>query len=129
MGDSPGSIPQYWSRSSKPQPYKWMAVESLVANVYSQRSDVWSFGITVWEMFTLGGEPYGQIGPHDLTSALKRGSRLEECSLAPRRINTLLGQCWQSDPHRRPSFDEVVLALSQYMSPRDKNSYNARTRL
>jgi len=127
--DAPGAMPQYWSKSNKPQPYKWMAIESLIANVYSQRSDVWSFGITMWEMFTLGGEPYGQISPHDLTQALNIGSRLEECSLAPHRINTLLRNCWQSDPYMRPSFDEVVLALSQYMSTRDKESYNARTRL
>ena len=49
-----GQLPQYWSRSNKPQPYKWMAVESLVANVYSQSSDVWSFAVMIWEMFTLG---------------------------------------------------------------------------
>ena len=50
-----GEMPQYWSRSNKPQPYKWMAVESLLTNVYSQSSDVWSFAVMMWEMFTLGG--------------------------------------------------------------------------
>ena len=47
-------MPQYWSRSNKPQPYKWMALESLTTNVYSQSSDVWSFAVMMWEMFTLG---------------------------------------------------------------------------
>ena len=67
-------MPQYWSRSNKPAPYKWMAPESLQSNVYSQMSDVWGFGVnpslphfnhdgdiqvTLWELFTLGEEPYG----------------------------------------------------------------------
>ena len=53
-GVESGQVPQYWSRSNKPQPYKWMAVESLLANVFSQSSDVWSFAVMIWEMFTLG---------------------------------------------------------------------------
>jgi len=126
---APGAMPQYWSKSNKPQPYKWMAVESLRANVYSQSSDVWSFGITMWELFTLGGEPYGQISPLDLSQALNMGSRLEECSLAPKNINILLSNCWQKDPYARPSFKNIVHTLSQYMSNIYKESYNARTRL
>ena len=51
---SGSNLPQYWSRSNKPQPYKWMPPESLIANVFSQSSDVWSYGVTMWEMFTLG---------------------------------------------------------------------------
>ena len=109
---APGAMPQYWSKSNKPQPYKWMAVESLRANVYSQSSDVWSFGITMWELFTLGGEPYGQISPLDLSQALNMGSRLEECSLAPNNINILLSNCWQPDPYQRPWFENIVHTLS-----------------
>jgi len=124
-----GAMPQYWSKSNKPQPYKWMAVESLVANVYSQSSDVWSFGITLWELFTLGGEPYGEISPVDLSNALHRGSRLEECSLAPKNVNILLHDCWLSDPLQRPNFEDVVLTLSSYMSKVDRHSYDARSRL
>ena len=93
-----------------------MAVESLVANVYSQSSDVWSFGIMLWELFTLDGEPYGQISPLDLLQALNMGSRLEACILATNNINIFLHNCWQSDPYLRPS-------------NMDKDGYNACARL
>ena len=77
----------------------------------------------------MGGEPYGQISPLDLSQALNMGSRLEECSLAPKNVNILLSNCWQKDPYARPSFKNIVHTLSQYMSNIYKESYNARTRL
>lgn len=123
------SMPQYWSTSNKPQPYKWMAVESLTSNVYSCSSDVWSFGVCLWEMFTLGREPYGHISPDGLTGALMRGVRMERCCLAPQSVNNLMWSCWQGDPCLRPSIDDVVMILSQYMSNLDRKSYNARARL
>ena len=57
------------------------------------------------------------------------GSRLEECSLAPNTVNILLHNCWQSDPYLRPSFGDVVMTLSQYMSNINNGDYNARARL
>ena len=122
-------MPQYWSRSNKPQPYKWMALESLLTNVYSQSSDVWSFAVMMWEMFTLGGEPYSGLSPLELSQALQRGHRLEPCRLAPLNINNLISHCWLADPQQRPGFDDIVISLSGYMSKVDKHSYEARTRL
>ena len=119
------SLPQYWSRSNKPQPYKWMALESLVSNVYSQASDVWSFGITVWELFTLGGEPYGEINPTSLANLLNLGSRLEECSLAPKSLNLILQQCWHYNPAQRPQFEDISLNLSRVMSTAVMEKYEA----
>jgi len=123
------TVPQYWNQSNKPQPYQWMAIESLVANIYSQASDVWSFGITMWELFTLGGEPYGRISPVELSKMLQMGRRLDDCSLAPRTLNILLQYCWLGDPSQRPNFENISFELSKFMNHADQQSYDDRSSL
>ena len=56
---------------------RWMALESLTANVFSQSSDAWSLGVTLWEMFTLAAEPWAGLSPLELSQALQSGKRLE----------------------------------------------------
>ena len=106
--------PQYWSRSNKPTPYKWMAVESLAEGVFSLQSDIWAFGVLVWEIFSLGEDPYGEVNPIELTKMLQTGGRMGECSLAPHRVNQLIRSCWKADPAQRPSSEELKNILSLY---------------
>lgn len=64
-------------------PVKWMAPESLLMRVYTSKSDVWSFGVLLWELCTLGGAPYSGVAPHDMVALLAAGQRLarpEHCS-------------------------------------------------
>ena len=124
-----GDIPQYWSRSNKPTPFKWLAVESLTAGVFSIQSDVWAAGVMMWELFSLGEEPYGDINPIELTKMLQAGGRLGECVLAPHKVNQMVKRCWMKDPQQRPTFEDVVNTLSLYVTQDDFGRYGSRNRL
>ena len=103
---------QYWSRQEIPTPYKWSAPESLTDQVYSTKSDVWSFGVLAWEMFSLASDPYINIQtPTQLIAMLQSGQRLEDCPLAPASMTALMKTCWNEDPNLRPSFDDITRQL------------------
>ena len=103
---------QYWSRQEIPTPYKWSAPESLTQQVYSTKSDVWSYGVLAWEMFSLASDPYPHIeNPAQLVTLLKTGQRLEDCPLAPASMTSLMKTCWNEEPRQRPSFDSITRQL------------------
>uniref|UniRef100_A0A915CAJ0 Receptor protein-tyrosine kinase n=1 Tax=Parascaris univalens TaxID=6257 RepID=A0A915CAJ0_PARUN len=89
-------------------PIKWMALEALDSHVYTIYSDVWSFGILLWEIMTLGGTPYPSIAMQQLYSCLKEGYRMEAPDNCPEEIYDVMVACWQEKPENRPSFDTLV---------------------
>ena len=60
------------------RPVKWMAPEALRSNIYNSASDVWAFGVTMWELFTCGQQPFAEIDGEDMQLALAGGSRLSQ---------------------------------------------------
>ncbi|XP_015772817.1 PREDICTED: fibroblast growth factor receptor 1-like [Acropora digitifera] len=88
-------------------PVKWMALESLFSRVYSEKSDVWSFGICLWEIFTLGGTPYHRIGTECLVDFLSEGNRMESPQGCPEEFYTIMQDCWRKETKDRPSFAEL----------------------
>ncbi|XP_053698592.1 fibroblast growth factor receptor homolog 1-like [Sabethes cyaneus] len=105
-------------------PIRWMAPESLEEKFYDSQSDVWSFGVLLWEIMTLGGNPYSSIPTWDnLLEHLKKGKRLEQPPLCPIHIYVLMRECWNEKPKVRPTFSELVQNLDRLVSITSNEEY------
>ncbi|CAH1980281.1 unnamed protein product [Acanthoscelides obtectus] len=95
----------YVMTEHKKVPFPWCAPESLRSRQFSHASDTWMFGVTVWEMFTFGEDPWmGLIGSEILRKILKEGERLAHPDACPPAIYSTLLQCWSRNPQDRPTF-------------------------
>ncbi|KAJ8040943.1 Tyrosine-protein kinase receptor Tie-1 [Holothuria leucospilota] len=97
-------------------PVRWMAIESLNYSVYTSKSDVWSFGILLWEIVTLGGTPYPGITCAELYEKLPLGYRMDKPLGCDDEIYNIMRHCWRDRPHDRPSFEQLYIALSRAIS-------------
>ncbi|XP_014203448.1 proto-oncogene tyrosine-protein kinase receptor Ret [Copidosoma floridanum] len=98
----------YLKRSKGRVPVKWMAPESLADHVYTSKSDVWSFGVLLWELVTLGASPYPGVDVHNLYNLLKAGYRMEKPKNCSNQLYKLMVSCWHEEPGMRPSFKELA---------------------
>ncbi|XP_004399314.1 PREDICTED: macrophage-stimulating protein receptor isoform X1 [Odobenus rosmarus divergens] len=89
-------------------PVKWMALESLQTYRFTTKSDVWSFGVLLWELLTRGAPPYPHIDPFDLTQYLAQGRRLPQPEYCPSSLYAVMQRCWAADPAVRPTFAVLV---------------------
>uniref|UniRef100_A0A8C5M2V7 Mast/stem cell growth factor receptor n=1 Tax=Leptobrachium leishanense TaxID=445787 RepID=A0A8C5M2V7_9ANUR len=98
-------------------PVKWMAPESIFHCVYTFESDVWSYGILLWEIFSLGSSPYPRI-PVDskFYKMIKDGYRMLSPECAPTELYEIMNSCWNSDPLKRPTFKQIVQMIEQQLS-------------
>lgn len=92
-------------------PVKWLALESLADNVYTVYSDVWAFGITLWEIVTLGQTPYAGIENSEIYSYLIAGNRLKQPPDCLDEVYEMMCQCWITEPKRRPCFTDLKRRL------------------
>lgn len=97
----------YYKSTSGKLPVRWMAIESLTHQVYTSQSDVWSFGILLWEIVTLGGNPYPGISTQDLPKLLENGHRMEKPVNCNNDLYNLMQNCWKKVPKERPTFTEI----------------------
>lgn len=109
----------YEQRVKGALPIRWMAPESLIQSIFTQKSDVWSFGILVWEIVTLGSTPYPGMEAREVMRRVKDGHRLERPSHCRPEFYRLMSRCWHSDPQRRPDFGELKSELGQLLDDSD----------
>ncbi|MCJ8731698.1 hypothetical protein PDJAM_G00202490 [Pangasius djambal] len=91
-------------------PVKWMAIESLSESIYTSKSDVWSFGVTMWEIVSRGKTPYPGIPNHEILELLERGLRLKQGDCDSKLYEVMLS-CWHKEPSQRPCFAELAQTL------------------
>ncbi|KAM4863659.1 macrophage-stimulating protein receptor [Urocitellus parryii] len=97
-------------------PVKWMALESLQTYRFTTKSDVWSFGVLLWELLTRGAPPYPHIDPFDLIHFLAQGRRLPQPEYCPNSLYQVMQQCWEVDPAARPTFGALVVEVEQVVA-------------
>ncbi|KAK6298309.1 hypothetical protein J4Q44_G00313640 [Coregonus suidteri] len=114
----------YVSKGSTFLPLKWMAPESIFHNLYTTLSDVWSYGILLWEIFTLGGAPYPDLPMNELFySALKRGYRMAKPDHATNEVYEVMQKCWDEKYERRPEFSFLVHTMGNMLTDSYKKRY------
>uniref|UniRef100_A0A672JNG9 Tyrosine-protein kinase n=1 Tax=Salarias fasciatus TaxID=181472 RepID=A0A672JNG9_SALFA len=95
---------QYTSSQCSKFPVKWSAPEVIRYSKFSSKSDVWSFGVLMWEVYTEGRQPYEHQSNSEVVESLNKGLRLQKPRLAPRSMHILMEWCWKEKPDDRPSF-------------------------
>ena len=114
----------YRKKTDGPLPVKWMAIESLQDRIFSTQSDVWSYGIVLWEMFSLGQTPYPGMAVNEVFyNRLKDGYRMEKPPLCPNSVYSIMLKCWDGNPEKRPSFTKLVEDFDAYVEEGDQNQY------
>ncbi|XP_078362132.1 uncharacterized protein LOC144646418 [Oculina patagonica] len=96
-------------------PVKWMSPEAINDGVFTTKSDVWSYGVVLWEIATLGGFPYPGIRNSELMRQLRRGYRMEKPDTCSEEFYQLMTRCWADDPDERPTFTELCQDLEDWM--------------
>ncbi|XP_026507734.1 tyrosine-protein kinase receptor Tie-1 [Terrapene carolina triunguis] len=99
-------------------PVRWMAIESLNYSVYTTKSDVWSFGVLLWEIVSLGGTPYCGMTCAELYEKLPQGYRMEKPRNCDDEVYELMKQCWRDRPYERPPFAQISMQLIRMLEAR-----------
>ncbi|KAM7157414.1 vascular endothelial growth factor receptor 2 [Molossus nigricans] len=108
--------PDYVRKGDARLPLKWMAPETIFDRVYTIQSDVWSFGVLLWEIFSLGASPYPGVKiDEEFCRRLKEGTRMRAPDYTtPEMYQTML-DCWHGEPSQRPTFSELVEHLGNLL--------------
>ncbi|XP_053169066.1 inactive tyrosine-protein kinase 7 isoform X1 [Hemicordylus capensis] len=95
-------------------PLRWMPPEAVLEDEFSTKSDVWSFGVVMWEIFTLGEMPYSKLVDEEVLTGLQSGKmKLPHPEGCPSKLSKVMQRCWAPSPKDRPSFSEIANMLGE----------------
>ncbi|XP_051507832.1 fibroblast growth factor receptor 3-like isoform X7 [Myxocyprinus asiaticus] len=117
------NIDYYKKTTNGRLPVKWMAPEALFDRVYTHQSDVWSYGVLLWEIFTLGGSPYPGIPVEELFKLLKEGHRMDKPANCTHELYMIMRECWHAVPSQRPTFRQLVEDHDRVLSITSTDEY------
>ncbi|XP_019204578.1 fibroblast growth factor receptor 3 isoform X2 [Oreochromis niloticus] len=117
------NIDYYKKTTNGRLPVKWMAPEALFDRVYTHQSDVWSYGVLLWEIFTLGGSPYPGIPVEELFKLLKEGHRMDKPANCTHELYMIMRECWHAVPSQRPTFRQLVEDHDRILSMTSTDEY------
>ncbi|CAJ0572817.1 unnamed protein product, partial [Mesorhabditis spiculigera] len=101
-------------------PIKWMSPESLKFYEYTEKTEIWSYGIALWEMFSLGEAPFPSVQPMEMIEHLEEGHRPKQPIKCPNECYALMKQCWEFKADLRPTFDDLRLRLAVLLNMGDE---------
>ncbi|VDI47154.1 anaplastic lymphoma kinase [Mytilus galloprovincialis] len=101
----------YRKTGSAMLPVRWMSPESFSEGIFSSKSDVWSFGVLMWEIFSYAQTPYGTDNNTTVVTLILKGQRLPQPSACKPAIYDVMCSCWKTDPVERPSFQDLLSHL------------------
>ena len=119
---------EYYEKNFLPQfSIKWTAPEAALYNRYSMKSDVWSFGIVLYELITYGRTPYAGLVTRDILEAVSEGTYRMACPPnCPPKLYAIMLDCWSQVPDNRPSFSSLQLQLEEFFVTDDSSSHEPK---
>uniref|UniRef100_A0A0X3PTF0 Tyrosine-protein kinase SYK n=1 Tax=Schistocephalus solidus TaxID=70667 RepID=A0A0X3PTF0_SCHSO len=118
----------YRAASAGKWPLKWYAPECIYYFRFDSKSDVWSYGITLWEVFSFGERPYKDMKGAQILSMLDQGLRLSRPARCPEAVYAVMRECWNFEGVRRPTFAELVLTMSRLSKSMLSSSSSSTTK-
>uniref|UniRef100_A0A667ZMK3 Focal adhesion kinase 1 n=1 Tax=Myripristis murdjan TaxID=586833 RepID=A0A667ZMK3_9TELE len=118
----------YYKASKGKLPIKWMAPESINFRRFTSASDVWMFGVCMWEILMYGIKPFQGVKNNDVIGRIENGERLAMPPQCPPTLYSLMTKCWSYDPSKRPRFTELKTQLSTILEE-EKVQQKERSRM